>query len=192
MPKALALVVLMAIGGLLTESASAQSQWLDQPLTQWNKPGGSIPTPEASEPEPVTDPRCAATGRPAETPLDAHVEQAGWSLFSTYEGGWGVVLLSGLHGHDGMCRPWSYHGFVFVDGQFAGTLAPEPSAARTDGALVESHITGDGRVNARFVRYASDDPLCCPSRPSVLLEYRVERTPAGAVLIVERRTEVPR
>ena len=63
-----------------------------------------------------------------------------------------------------MCRPLGYNGFVFVDGAFAGTISPEPMDPRTTGA---GSITGlqNGRINARYVRYAATDPLCCPSLP---------------------------
>jgi hypothetical protein len=125
--------------------------------------------------------------------MDAAVADAGWSLFNPYEAGWGITLISGLSGHDGMCRPWSYHAFVFVDGVFAGTLAPVPSMSRTDGALTrDARIESNDRLGAVFVRYADEDPLCCPSLPSVAVSYRVERASEGPVLLVDRMTQIPK
>jgi len=125
--------------------------------------------------------------------MDAAVADAGWSLFNAYESGWGVTMISGLSGHDGMCRPSGYHAFVFVDGLFAGTLAPVPSVSRTDGALTrDARIQANDRIGAVFVRYADSDPLCCPSLPSVAVSYRVERTSEGPVLLVDRMTQIPK
>ncbi|MFN0072902.1 MAG: LppP/LprE family lipoprotein [Chloroflexota bacterium] len=188
-----ACAVVFSLGGPAISAVHAQSSWLDEPIRQWNQPGMSVPNLQKSETEPGLDPRCMATSRPAETVSDAVIESAGWSLFNTYEAGWGISLIYGLSGHDGMCRPWAYHAFVFVDGAFAGTLAPLPSLSRTDGALGRDvRIEGDGRLGAVFIRYAAEDPLCCPSRPSVAVNYRVERTPSGPVLLVERKSEIPR
>ena len=66
--------------------------------------------------------------------------------------------------YDGMCRPRQYQEFVFVRGNFAGTLAPRPMDSRTDGALGRVTIETDRRVQAEYARYDAADPLCCPSR----------------------------
>ena len=52
---------------------------------------------------------------------------------------------------------------------------------RVDGALSEVRYFPDELV-ATFVRYADTDPLCCPSRPSVLATYRIVVTPSGPSL----------
>jgi hypothetical protein len=126
--------------------------------------------------------------------MDREIEGAGWSLFNSYEAGWGVTLVTALSGHDGMCRPWGYHAFVYVDGRFAGTLAPDPSAARSDGALftTETRIQDGDHLSVAFVRYADTDPLCCPSRPTVSVTYHVERGPNGPVMIADQKSESPR
>lgn len=186
----LVLVVSVAMGS----PAQADTLWLDQPLTQWNQQGMAIPPVAPVSNEPAFDPRCLALSRPAETPMDHEIEAAGWSLFNAYEAGWGVTLLTGLSAYDGMCRPSGYHAFVFVDGQFAGTLAPELSAARADGALStsETRIQNGDHLSALYVRFADSDPLCCPSRPSNVVTYRVDRTPSGPVVVAEYKSEVPR
>jgi hypothetical protein len=173
--------------------ASAETIWLDEPIQQWNQPGMAVPTVPSSETEPGLEQRCAADARSAETFMDAAVADAGWSLFNAYAAGWGITMIWGLSGHDGMCRPSGYHAFVFVDGLFAGTLAPVPSISRTDGALTrDARIEANGRIGAVFVRYADSDPLCCPSPPSVAVSYRVERTSDGPVLLVDRMRQIPK
>jgi hypothetical protein len=186
-------IVALALTLGIPASVSAQSIWLDEPVQQWNQPGMTIPSVQRSDAEAGLNPRCMSGARPAESPMDGMLETAGWSLFNSYEAGWGMTMVSGLSGHDGMCRPWSYHGFVFVDGVFAGTLAPVPSVSRTDGALTrDARIESDGRLGAVFMRYAAEDPLCCPSRPSNAVSYHIERTPQGPVLLVDKIIEIPR
>ena len=162
--------------------AWAQGQWLEdaQPRA-WNAPG--MPVPAAPRLQGNDDPRCAQFHRPPETPADAAVVRAGWTLYAAYQAGWGVTVLAGLVTHDGMCRPMGYQYFVFVDGTFAGTLAPEPMAARTDGSLGMARLEAAGdRLSADFSRYQATDALCCPSRRS-FVQYQIVRGDAGAVVL---------
>ena len=189
----MALATSLVALALIAAPASAQTIWLDQPIEQWNQPGMPMPLVQRSGTEPQLDPRCMLVARSAETSMDAAVTDAGWTLFNPYEAGWGIALLFGLSDYDGMCRPMGYHVFIFVDGTFAGTLAPIPSMARSDGALTrDARIESASRLGAVFVRYALEDPLCCPSRPSSAVSYRVERTPEGPVVLVDRITQIPR
>ena len=55
-------------------------------------------------------------------------------------------------------------------------------ASRADGAVSDVHYFGGDEVSATFVRYADDDPLRCPSRPSVFASYRHVSTPDGPCL----------
>src|SRR5918995_476956 len=80
----------------------------------------------APPPGAALDPRCAHVARTPETAADGQVAAAGWTPFGTYIGGWGVQIVRGLTGVDGMCRPLQYQEFVFVDGMFAGTVSPAP------------------------------------------------------------------
>ena len=88
-------------------------------------PGMAMPHPVRNRPGPATDvdTRCTDQARPAETDEDRAVERAGWTLFASYSAGWGVRIVRGLAGYDGMCRPMEYQGFVFVDGKLAGCCA---------------------------------------------------------------------
>jgi hypothetical protein len=78
----------------------------------------------------------------------------------------------------------AFNGFVFAGGRFAGTLAPTPMASRFDGALTGAPTLAPGgaSLTATFLRYAPDDPLCCPSRPEARVTYRLEGLPGAPVL----------
>jgi hypothetical protein len=156
-----------------------EETWLDGDLASWNTPGMAIPTPPTIEGNP--DPRCVERERPAETEEDDALTAKGQRHFLPYQRGWGVTLISGLSGYDGMCRPLSYQSFVFVDGVFAGTVSPEPMASRTTGAATDVDLLFADRLSAEYLRYAPDDPLCCASGTDSV-PFTIEKTPEGPVL----------
>ena len=158
----------------------AQDGWLRNPLVPWNSPGMAVPSAPLDVPS-FIEPLCARSVRPPETREDQEVASQGWVLFGPYEGGWGIRTIGGTAGFDGMCRPTGYQYFIFMDGEFAGTLSPVPMAARSTGAGRILAFDSEHRVTANFVRYANEDPLCCPSRPSVSIELRIEDTEQGPV-----------
>lgn len=161
--------------------AQDSGAWLDQPLVGWNQAG--MPIPLAAPPTGAfLNPSCATTLRWAETPGDQALADAGWSLQAPYLSGWGMMSVYGATAYDGMCRPLGYNAFVFVNGMFAGTISPELMDSRTTGA---GTVTGmqNGRVNARYVRYAPTDPLCCPSMGAVDVTFEVQSTQDGPVLV---------
>lgn len=113
-------------------------------------------------------------------PEDYLLADRGWTVFGSYVGGWGIVVVKGLSGYDGMCRPLGFNEFVFVNGVFAGTISPMPMDSRTDGvgdviALNQDHLI------TQFQRYKPTDPLCCPSAQTSVT-YTVTQTPQGPVL----------
>lgn len=165
---------------MMSSPASAQEEtWLDGDLASWNTPGMAIPT--APTVDGNTDPRCAERERPAETAEDDALIAEGWRLFLPYQRGWGVTLIAGLAGYDGMCRPLGYQSFVFVDGVFAGTISPESMDSRTTGAASDVNLWYVDQVSAEYLRYAPDDPLCCPSSTDSV-NFTIEVTPDGPVL----------
>ena len=169
----------------------ADGAWLDAPLVPWNVAGMAIPAAPPPVGIPPDDPQCAREHRAPQTAEDAAVVAAGWTLFGAYLADAGIALVRGLVGHDGMCRPDGYQGFVFVDGVFAGTISPVLMHARTDGAEIRTFIqTADGLLT-QFARYADTDPLCCPSRMTTV-EYRIERSYVGPVLVPVSSFTVPR
>jgi hypothetical protein len=127
--------------------------------------------------------------RPAETAADHQLLERGWLLFGAYQGGWGIAVIRAGASVDGMCRPLQYNVFVFRHGQLVGTVAPTLMDSRTDGQ--EAGVTllgplepqGPVRLTARFLRYAPNDPLCCPSLPAVVVTYEVQQADGGDVLV---------
>jgi hypothetical protein len=163
--------------------AQAQGAWLEGPLESWNQARMQVPTAPPRADDPYLDPRCWEQVRPAEIPEDEVVAAAGWSLYGSYEGGWGVRIVRGTVSFDGMCRPMGFQDFIFVEGAFAGTISPEPMRSRTTGAASIAAIRGGQGLTASFVRYAEGDPLCCPSLPHIFISYDIEWVDAAPVLI---------
>src|SRR5262249_54568245 len=150
--------------------------WLDaDPPPRWH---ARVPiVPSAPRIDGNDDPRCRQSERPAETAEDKQVTAKGWRLFNEYQGGWNVKVIWALSSYDGMCRPWGYQVFVFVRGAFAGTLSPDAMNSRTDASLSSVQLAAPtvacDLLIATFQRYGESDPLCCPSRRT-LVRYRID------------------
>jgi hypothetical protein len=196
--RCLGIVVGGALLGLfLAGGASAQDvgAWLDAPLHSWNRAGMPIPPPPALGdisfwPAPA---HCHASASAPSAAEEAQIHAAGWPSFRTSWRYGDLALVFAIAGYDGMCRPMGYNIFVFMGGRFAGTLSPTPMNSRFDGALLgEPTGHADGQIEAAFVRFRPDDARCCPSGPWVVVAYRIDRTPAGPVLVPEQRTVFPR
>ncbi len=142
---------------------ASSASWLDAPLRPWNSPGMAIPAAPPVN-QSGNDSFCNSEFRGAENANDSAITAAGWRLFGSYKGGWGVYIAGGEADEDGMCRPLSYNYFVFFNGAFAGTISPTLMDSRTDGAAGQIFIsTGATGLTAGFASYAPSDPLCCPS-----------------------------
>lgn len=167
---------------VLTAGAGADDgSWLDQqPVSDWNTAGMSLPGPAPAE-IPV-DPRFSQRERAPETAEDEALAAAGWRLYTAYQAGWGIMLVPVASSYDGMGRPWGYQVVVFVDGAVAGTLSPDLMNSRFDGALSRAQLFGPDNMLAEFVRYKPGDPLCCPSATSSVT-YRIDSTDDGPVVV---------
>jgi len=183
--KRILFVILALLSFAPTGTAvQADGAWLDRdPPVQWNGLGASLPTVMAQDEMSFGGRHCSDFSRPAETPEDRAVEGAGWFLVNGYVSGWGIRVVAGTSGYDGMCRHAGYQYFVFVDGVFAGTVSPELMSSRLDGAAGATWLPGADLLNVEFVRYAPTDPFCCPSGRSLAI-YRIDRTAAGPVVRV--------
>ena len=117
--------------------------------------------------------------------------ERGWFLTRASETSDRIAIVIGSTAVDGMCRPLGYQGFVFVDGRFAGTLSPVPMDARSEGAETQATIEGPAEVRATYARYRREDPLCCPSRTSVV-KFGLEQDPRGPVLVPRDIVTTPR
>lgn len=160
------------------QEESPQS-WLDmsQPTT-WNQAGADIPRPE-DKGENLES--CRATARKPVTPEDKALVNAGWTLFGAVQVYGDTQVISAMSDADGMCRPWGYQEFVFVDGKFAGTLSPEPMNSRTDGSARNLDLWGENKITAEFNRYSEQDALCCPSGTSYVT-YEIK--PVRGMMVV--------
>jgi hypothetical protein len=162
-------------------AAAGPGSWLDAKSatpTNWNVAGATIPArpgPRDAELSPAG--RCATALRPQFAPEDRAVTSRGWSLVGGYHRFGPTVVVMATASADGMCRPNGYQGFVFVNGAFAGTIAPHPMDARTDGSIASISVTlfSATEIEADFARYNSADPLCCPHATSTVL-YQVPTT----------------
>jgi len=177
----------MLMSGLILLLAPTVSlaAWLDtDPPAKWHSRAPTVPP--APRVDGNNDPRCREAERPAETAEDRQVIAKHWRLFHDYQGGWNVKVIWALSSYDGMCRPWGYQAFVFFRGSFAGTLSPDAMNSRTDGSLSSVELAAFGAAGdllvATFQRYADSDPLCCPSRRT-LVRYRIDRI-GGAPIVV--------
>jgi hypothetical protein len=162
-----------------TPLAAQDSSWLDGDLASWNTVAMAIPAAPAVAGNPA--PRCASRERPAETDEDDALVAEGWRLFRPYQRGWGVTLVSGLAGYDGVCRPLGYQCFVFINREFAGKIAPQPMDSLSDCAADTVNLWFAGQLSAEFRRCAANDAICCPSG-STYVDYTIVNTPAVPVL----------
>ena|SRR5437868_3737296 len=179
MPRLVRVILLtIAVVGCNPGIGRSQAQvvsWLDPSKpASWNKP--DLPIPGAPPIEGNVDARCAALARPPELEEDKHLRDQGWNLVGAYQGGWQILVIRGTAGYDGMCRPRQYQDFVFVRGAFAGTLSPQTMESRTDGALDRVSLQSNARLTAEYARYSETDPLCCPSRKTIV-EFELANDP---------------
>lgn len=184
MKRVMAAVLAALVMGAMAGTARAEGGWLDQtPLVQWNAPGMVLPTTTMDSS--YLDQNCVERStRPAETDADRAVAKAGWYLVGGYQGGWGVYVVTGTTGFDGMCRPVGYQEFVFADGVFAGTVSPELMVSRGDGAANTTYLSLGGGLLVNFARYTNEDALCCPSA-TTSATYRIDRSGFAPVLLIE-------
>jgi hypothetical protein len=152
---------LLMVVALAPQPAAADGSWLDGTPTQWNTPGMAIP--QAPPREPAAQQRCFDALVVPDTAAKRALVAAGWFLFnSPASSGAGVEIVHAQSSADGMCRPAGYQTFVFVDGVFAGTLSPVLMDSRVDGALNRASLAQGDQIQAEYVRYTRQDPLCCP------------------------------
>jgi hypothetical protein len=163
--------------------------WLDGALTNWNKAGMALPQAPAATEAPGA--RCGGSLRAASGKEDKALIAAGWSPIGAMQVFGKARVMLASSGVDGMCRPDGLQGFVFVDGRFAGTLAPQPTRARSDGTLSQLRLLAEDGVLAEFARYLDEDPLCCPSR-TTNVRFRIDATPEGALLVPVEASSTPR
>ena len=170
--RSLLMVAVFLLG--ISPAAAQTGAWLDAALAPWNQAGAAVPTAPPPKGTTPRDPRCASSVREPETAAERDVVAAGWSLYSPARVKGRTTVLLADAAVDGMCRPWDYQAFVFVQDDFAGTLSPTLMDSRTDGTLSEVRLLSTNSIEVTFLRYTAADPLCCPSRLTTV-RYRIER-----------------
>ena len=186
------LAALLALGVTWAGAATPSGgRWLDQPTPPaWNKAGAKVPLAPRFDPDPFLAKQCASQERAPASDPDRAVAKAGWKLLGASQRFGETEVVLGRSGVDGQCRPLGYQAFVFSRGRFAGTLAPRPMDSRTDGAAQVPQVWSADTIVVPFSRYASGDPLCCPSRLSTV-QYRVETGAEGPLVKATDVTTVP-
>jgi hypothetical protein len=170
----------VVLAWLAPQPVARAASWLDAMPGGWNAPGGTLPEAPPAERDNV--PRCRDQVRPPSGADGRAVETAGWMPVGSLEIFGDTSVVTATSAFDGMCRWWSYQVFVFAGGRFAGTLSPVPMNSRTDGAAVRVQLDRETGITVEYLRYAKDDPLCCPSRTSVV-SFRLERRVEGPVVV---------
>lgn len=175
-----ALVIVLALTVSTSARVEADGSWIDGPRVNWNQAGMRIPAapPMAAD----VDPRCLELRRRPESFEDKAAAAAGWSLWGSYQAGWGMVSVKVLSGFDAACRPLGFQELVFVDGAFAGTISPLPMESRTDGAGAVLSFLGPDSMAAVFRRYQSVDDPCCPSGMAAIT-FTIDRSGPSPVLV---------
>src|SRR5262245_3054179 len=115
----LLLVVLSSPG----DAQNPPGSWLDSGLKPWNKPGMELPRAPNSNRSNIP-PICKPLPHRTETSELRAVTEAGWLVFTSMTDGHGITVVGASGNLDGMCRPTEYQDFVFLNGEYAGTLSP--------------------------------------------------------------------
>ena len=163
--------------------------WLDQALNNWNQAGQVIPNAPKIDADPPSIERCQDQLREAKSPQEKAITRAGWDLYGPVQIYDTTTVVTAMSGVDGMCRPLGYQAFVFVEGQFAGTLSPKVLNSRLDGDISRIFLSSSSQLWVEYKRYQESDPLCCPSGIS-RVSFKIEPREAKPLLIpVEVTTE---
>ncbi|GFE71961.1 META domain-containing protein [Chroococcus sp. FPU101] len=164
-------------------SSSSSKMWLDhQNITNWNQPKNPIPQAPKAEIDANLIKQCQEGFRRPTTPEDNSLSRNGWMLFGPIQSYAGTTLITATSNVDGMCRPLQYQAFIFVDGQFAGTLSPQLMDSRTDGSTGPMFLTGESNFSVEFNRYLEKDALCCPSGVS-RVSYQIQRQNNAPIVV---------
>ena len=173
----LALVALASTVSAQNNNAQSGTSWLDRPLTVWNKPGTSVPSPAQKPAQPATIvKRCSLTSPTPATGASA-LATAGWIPYLHQDRAVsrdGVDIIGGLTDAGAACEPTGFNLFVFVNGRFAGTLSPVPMTTSRDGVAGAVRLVSANGLTTEFARFAPGDLDCCPST-RVRVTYRIDR-----------------
>jgi len=177
----LASIVALAVVGVWAQD----DLWLDRPLAGWNTPGAELsPASITSDSRASLMERCSLVPHRT-TAAERALYAAGWVPqwhFDRQALRGDVEIVAGVTTATENCEPSGLNLFVFVNGDFAGTLSPGAMHSRRDGAIGAVRILGGDSVTAEFARYASTDTECCPSS-RVRVTFKVDRSGAQPMIV---------
>ena len=101
----------------------------------------------------------------------------------------GIEVIGGMTAATPGCAPERFNLFVFVNGSFAGTVAPAAMTPSRDGVAGAVRVTGADTITVEFARYLPSDSECCPSSRE-RVSYRIETTGAGPTLVATSTRQV--
>ena len=182
-------LALLLLGATTTAALAQGATWLDSVPKNWNVLG--LAAPPKAPPLQNANPNCRTREVAPSNAEDSQLAGMGWKLESYWPAlqSGDLTLVTALADYDGMCRPLAFNVFVFAGGTYAGTLSPVTMNSRTDGVLDTPNgksgvtVQPDGTIQAVFTRYAATDPLCCPSRGTTNVTYRVQTLNGGPVVV---------
>src|SRR4030095_5609857 len=120
-----AVVALVALPSLQGSFGESSSSWLDRAPSNWNRAMSSLPTPVRSSNAGDSRSRCGEMIREPDAPAERALVRAGWLLYGPVQSYGLTKVVTALSGFDGMCRPLGHPAFVYFDGRYGGTLAPQ-------------------------------------------------------------------
>jgi hypothetical protein len=177
------MLAIAVLSGNSVAIAVEGGDWLEaETIENWNTPGADVPT--APTQEGTNFEACQQAIRSPQVPEDAAVTAAGWQLYGPVQLYGETTVVTGMANADGMCRPMVHQAFVFVDGEFAGTLSPEPMNSRTDGNLFAIDLITDEFLRGAYQRYEPEDALCCPSSENYLF-FNIEEEAGEPVVVAD-------
>ncbi len=159
-----------------TDHAHAQGNLPAPWNVPWNAPGAAVPLAPASSPPSY----CTQASRQPETAEDSQVVATGWWLSSSYVSNGSITVVIASSDFGGMCQPSNNQGFVFIDGIFAGALAPFVTGPAEGTPLVK--VDGPNFIWATFTLLQAGDLFCCPSR-LLGVSYSIDRSSGLPVLV---------
>lgn len=177
------LLALISVTSSPLAIAAEGGEWLDaETVENWNVAGGELPTAPAQEYDNFE--YCERAIRAPQVSEDEAVAAAGWELYGPVQLYGETTIITGMANADGMCRPLEHQAFVFVDGEFAGTLSPTTMNSRTDGNLFAIDLILSNYMRGAYQRYEPEDALCCPSGENFLF-FTIEEQEGVPVVVPE-------
>jgi hypothetical protein len=171
------LLLWLFVAGVASVVGQTGTLWLDRSLTSWNKPAAPLPSPAQKPAAAAALARRCSLNASAAASAAAAVTAAGWIAYLHQDrmlAREGVEVIAGLSDANAACAAAGFNLFVFVKGQFAGTLSPVPMTTGHDGVAGAVRIVNADSLTAEFARFVPGDLECCPST-RVRVTYRIDR-----------------